>query len=74
MAAKFRWDDPFLLEDRPSADERAVHDRHGGNGSHDECHVIRHRVDLEAVNPGEGTHDVHARILGCAQAGLRAFF
>src|SRR5690625_3462474 len=46
---------------------------HGGNGISDEYHVIRHVMNLEAVNTYEGTHDVHALILGRAQTGLQAF-
>jgi glutaryl-CoA dehydrogenase len=47
---------------------------HGGNGIHDEYHVIRHMINLETVNTYEGTHDIHALILGRAQTGLQAFF
>ncbi|MCA2999523.1 MAG: acyl-CoA dehydrogenase [Rhodocyclaceae bacterium] len=53
---------------------RAARDMHGGNGIADEYHVIRHAMNLEAVNTYEGTHDVHALILGRAQTGLNAFF
>ena len=53
---------------------RAARDMHGGNGVADEYHVIRHVMNLEAVNTYEGTHDVHALILGRAQTGLNAFF
>lgn len=53
---------------------RAARDMHGGNGISDEYHVIRHVMNLEAVNTYEGTHDVHALILGRAQTGLQAFF
>jgi len=53
---------------------RMARDMHGGNGIHDEFHVIRHMNNLEAVNTYEGTHDVHALILGRAQTGLQAFF
>jgi glutaryl-CoA dehydrogenase len=53
---------------------RMARDMHGGNGIHDEYHVIRHLTNLEAVNTYEGTHDVHALILGRAQTGLQAFF
>ncbi|MCK7491756.1 MAG: hypothetical protein MZW92_08840 [Comamonadaceae bacterium] len=53
---------------------RMARDMHGGNGIHDEYHVIRHMVNLETVNTYEGTHDVHALILGRAQTGLQAFF
>ena len=52
---------------------RAARDMHGGNGVADEYHVIRHVMNLEAVNTYEGTHDVHALILGRAQTGLSAF-
>jgi glutaryl-CoA dehydrogenase len=52
---------------------RVARDMHGGNGVADEYHVIRHLVNLEAVNTYEGTHDVHALILGRAQTGLQAF-
>lgn len=53
---------------------RMARDMHGGNGISDEFHVIRHMVNLETVNTYEGTHDVHALILGRAQTGLQAFF
>jgi glutaryl-CoA dehydrogenase len=52
---------------------RAARDMHGGNGISDEYHVIRHAMNLEAVNTYEGTHDVHALILGRAQTGIQAF-
>jgi glutaryl-CoA dehydrogenase len=52
---------------------RLARDMHGGNGIHDEYHVIRHMINLETVNTYEGTHDVHALILGRAQTGLQAF-
>jgi glutaryl-CoA dehydrogenase len=52
---------------------RAARDMHGGNGVSDEYHVIRHMLNLEAVNTYEGTHDVHALILGRAQTGIQAF-
>jgi len=52
---------------------RMARDMHGGNGVSDEFHVIRHVMNLEAVNTYEGTHDVHALILGRAQTGLQAF-
>lgn len=52
---------------------RQARDMHGGNGIADEYHVIRHVMNLEAVNTYEGTHDVHALILGRAQTGLQAF-
>jgi len=53
---------------------RIARDMHGGNGIADEFHVIRHMMNLEAVNTYEGTHDIHALILGRAQTGLQAFF
>ncbi|WP_135080391.1 acyl-CoA dehydrogenase [Terasakiella sp. SH-1] len=53
---------------------RMARDMHGGNGISDEFHVIRHMVNLETVNTYEGTHDIHALILGRAQTGLQAFF
>ena len=52
---------------------RAARDMHGGNGIADEFHVIRHMMNLEAVNTYEGTHDVHALVLGRAQTGIQAF-
>jgi glutaryl-CoA dehydrogenase len=52
---------------------RAARDMHGGNGISDEYHVIRHLMNLEAVNTYEGTHDIHGLILGRAQTGLQAF-
>ena len=53
---------------------RVSRDMHGGNGVSDEYHVIRHLLNLEAVNTYEGTHDIHALILGRAQTGSQAFF
>ncbi|MHA6323765.1 acyl-CoA dehydrogenase [Roseivivax sp. CAU 1753] len=53
---------------------RMARDMHGGNGISAEFQVIRHMVNLETVNTYEGTHDVHALILGRAQTGLQAFF
>ena len=53
---------------------RLSRDMHGGNGISDEFHVIRHLMNLETVNTYEGTHDVHALILGRAQTGIQAFF
>ncbi len=53
---------------------REARDMHGGNGISDEYHVIRHAMNLEAVNTYEGTHDVHALILGRAQTGIQAFY
>jgi glutaryl-CoA dehydrogenase len=52
---------------------RVARDMHGGNGISDEYHVIRHVMNLEAVNTYEGTHDVHALILGRGQTGIAAF-
>ena len=53
---------------------REARDMHGGNGIMGEYHVMRHAQNLETVNTYEGTHDVHALILGRAQTGLQAFF
>tara|TARA_R110002073_G_scaffold68208_1_gene169457 strand:- start:500 stop:1678 length:1179 start_codon:yes stop_codon:yes gene_type:complete len=52
---------------------RTARDMHGGNGISDEFHVIRHVMNLETVNTYEGTHDIHALILGRAQTGIPAF-
>ena len=52
---------------------RMARDMHGGNGISDEYHVMRHVMNLETVNTYEGTHDIHALILGRAQTGLQAF-
>ena len=52
---------------------RMARDMHGGNGIMDDYHVIRHMLNLETVNTYEGTHDIHALILGRAQTGLQAF-
>ena len=52
---------------------RVARDMHGGNGIVDEFHVIRHLMNLETVNTYEGTHDIHALILGRAQTGIQAF-
>ncbi len=52
---------------------RIARDMHGGNGIADEYHVVRHMMNLEAVNTYEGTHDIHALILGKAQTGFSAF-
>ncbi len=52
---------------------RLARDMHGGNGIADEFHVIRHMINLETVNTYEGTHDIHALILGRAQTGIQAF-
>ena len=53
---------------------RLARDMHGGNGISDEFHIIRHVMNLEAVNTYEGTHDIHALILGRAQTGIQAFY
>jgi glutaryl-CoA dehydrogenase len=53
---------------------RTARDMLGGNGISDEYGVIRHVVNLEVVNTYEGTHDIHALILGRAQTGIQAFF
>jgi glutaryl-CoA dehydrogenase len=52
---------------------RAARDMHGGNGISEAFHVIRHMVNLETVNTYEGTHDIHALVLGRAQTGIAAF-
>jgi glutaryl-CoA dehydrogenase len=52
---------------------RVSRDMHGANGISDEYHVIRHVLNLESVNTYEGTHDIHALILGRAQTGIQAF-
>ena len=52
---------------------RMARDMHGGNGISEDYHVMRHLMNLETVNTYEGTHDVHALILGRAQTGLQAF-
>ncbi len=52
---------------------RAARDMHGGNGISSEFHVMRHAQNLETVNTYEGTHDVHALILGRAITGIQAF-
>ena len=53
---------------------RVARDMHGGNGISDEYQVIRHMLNLEAVNTYEGTHDIHALILGRAQTGIQALY
>ena len=53
---------------------REARDIHGGNGISEEYHVIRHAMNLETVNTYEGTHDIHALILGRAQTGIQAFY
>jgi glutaryl-CoA dehydrogenase len=52
---------------------RLSRDMHGGNGISEEFHVMRHMANLETVNTYEGTHDIHALILGRAQTGIQAF-
>lgn len=52
---------------------RTARDMHGGNGISDEFHIIRHLMNMEVVNTLEGTHDIHALILGRAQTGIQAF-
>ena len=52
---------------------RVARDMHGGNGIADEYQVMRHMINLETVNTYEGTHDIHALILGRSQTGLQAF-
>ncbi len=52
---------------------RVARDMHGGNGISDEFHVVRHMMNLETVNTLEGTHDIHALVLGRAQTGIQAF-
>ena len=52
---------------------RLARDMHGGNGIADSYHVIRHLMNLETVNTLEGTHDIHALVLGRAQTGISAF-
>ena len=63
----FRWDDPLDLEGE-------LADMHDGNGISQEYHVMRGLTNLETVNTYEGTHDIHALILGRAQTGIQAFF
>ena len=63
----FVWQDPLLLI------ARAARDMLGGNGISDEFGVARHLVNLEVVNTYEGTHDIHALILGRAITGIQAF-
>ena len=53
---------------------RQARDMHGGNGISSEYGVMRHTQNLETVNTYEGTHDIHALILGRAQTGIQAFF
>ena len=73
-SASFNWIDPLLLDQQLTEQERMARDMLGGNGISDEFGVARHLVNLEVVNTYEGTHDVHALILGRAQTGLQAFF
>jgi len=61
------------LVDKALAIAREARDIHGGNGIAEEYHVIRHAMNLETVNTYEGTHDIHALILGRAQTGHQAF-
>ena len=65
--------DELLLFGKALDISRVARDMHGGNGIMDEYHVMRHVMNLETVNTYEGTHDVHALILGRAQTGLQAF-
>jgi len=53
---------------------RVARDIHGGNGISEDYHIMRHSMNLETVNTYEGTHDIHALILGRAQTGIQAFF
>jgi glutaryl-CoA dehydrogenase len=53
---------------------RQSRDMHGGNGISQDFHIFRHLMNLETVNTYEGTHDVHALILGRSQTNLQAFF
>jgi alkylation response protein AidB-like acyl-CoA dehydrogenase len=100
--ASFRWDDPFLLDDQLTEDERLIRetarayaqdrllprvikayleektdreifDEMGALGIQIEYQVMRHATNLETVNTYEGTHDVHALILGRAITGIQAF-
>ena len=61
------------IEDAALDIARQARDMHGGNGIQIGYHVMRHAQNLETVNTYEGTHDVHALILGRAQTGLQAF-
>ena len=70
--AKHKEQRATTKESRDAA--RAARDMHGGNGISDSFPVMRHLINLETVNTYEGTHDVHALILGRAQTGLQAFF
>jgi len=67
--ARFDWHDPFHLDAQLSSEERML----GGNGISDEFCVARHLVNLEVVNTYEGTHDIHALIIGRAVTGIAAF-
>ena len=87
MRPVFNWHDPLVLDEQLSQDERMVRnscgkvleiarlarDMLGGNGISDEFGVARHLVNLEVVNTYEGTHDIHALILGRAITGIPAF-
>lgn len=74
MNTAFGWADPLMPDAQLGADERMARDMMGGNGISDEFGVARHLVNLEVVNTYEGTHDIHALILGRAQTGIQAFF
>ena len=63
----------MCIRDRSLDIARMARDMHGGNGISDEYGVIRHMLNLEVVNTYEGTHDIHALILGRAQTGIQAF-
>ena len=78
MVKLVRWNEMISLMKRTNCGKardiaRVARDMHGGTGSAGEFQVIRHMVNLETVNTYEGTHDVHALILGRAQTGLQAF-
>ena len=73
--APFVWDDSLLFEDRMAPEMISIVKRNNcGNGIQIEYHVMRHAANLETVNTCEGTHDVHALILGRAQTSIQAFF
>ena len=59
------------LRQSPRCSQRMARDMHGGNGISDEYHVMRHVMNLETVNTYEGTHDIHALILGRSQTASR---
>ena len=79
--ARFNWQDPSLLDEQLDDEERLVRDTahryardmYGANGTSDGYPFMRHMVNLESVNTYEGTHDIHALILGRAQTGIQAF-